>query len=107
MTHATLYQLGAEIRAVVHIHSDPLWIRWNGLVPTMNAAVACGTPAMAEEFDRLLRHTEFAESGIAVMAGHQGGLIGTGSSVRQAAEKLLSLHQRLQGTKPARGPGVC
>ncbi len=94
MTHATLYQLDPEIRAVVHIHSDDLWVRLKGLLPTTDECVAYGTPAMALEFDRLFKHSEFGESGIAVMAGHAGGLISTGNNVQEASEKLLALHER-------------
>jgi L-ribulose-5-phosphate 4-epimerase len=94
MTHATLYQLNADIRAVVHIHSDDLWARLKGLVPTTDEGVAYGTPAMAIEFDRLLKHSDFGNTGIAVMAGHAGGLISTGNSVQEAAEKLLTLQGR-------------
>jgi len=93
MTHATLYQLDEKIRAVVHIHNDDLWVRLKGQVPTTDPGVAYGTPAMAREFDRLLNQTDFGATGIAVMAGHDGGLISTGSDIGEAAKKLLSLLQ--------------
>jgi hypothetical protein len=46
---------------------------------------------MAKEFGRLLNETEFSAAGIAVMAGHEGGLISIGASVQEAAERLLFL----------------
>jgi len=94
MTHATLYQLDAEIQSVVHVHNDALWVRLKGQIPTTDPRVAYGTPAMAHEFERLLRQTEFGETGIAVMAGHEGGLISTGSDIGEATERLLSLLER-------------
>ncbi len=91
MTHAILYELDPQIHGVVHIHSDALWSGLKGRVPTTDDQVAYGTPDMAFEFARLIRESDFPRSGVAVMAGHQGGLIGTGSSVQEAAERLLSL----------------
>jgi hypothetical protein len=91
MTHATLYSLEPAIRAVVHIHDDALWVRLKDEVPTTDERVAYGTPEMAKEFGRLLNETEFSAAGIAVMAGHEGGLISIGASVQEAAERLLFL----------------
>ncbi len=91
MTHAAIYALDADIRAVVHIHSRTLWERLRGVLPTTQADVSYGTPEMAREFARLYRETDFAATGIAVMAGHEEGLIGFGSSVGVAASRLLSL----------------
>jgi len=92
MTHAILYELDPGIRAVVHIHSDALWLALKGQVPTTDEMIAYGTPGMASEFARLFNETDFSETGIAVMAGHEGGLISTGTSVEEAAARLLSLH---------------
>jgi len=95
MTHAMLYELDPGIRAVVHIHSDALWLALKGRLPTTDETVAYGTPGMAKELARLSNETDFSETGIAVMAGHEGGLISTGTSVEEAAVRLLSLHQNL------------
>jgi len=91
MTHAILYELDPEIRAVVHIHNDALWLELKGRVPTTGEQVAYGTPEMASEFARLVRESNFSAAGVAVMAGHDGGLISVGSSVQEATERLLSL----------------
>jgi hypothetical protein len=92
MTHAAIYQLDQRIRAVVHVHDNNLWLRLRDRVATTNSAIAYGTPAMAEEFSRLFFESDFSKSGIAVMAGHDEGLIATGQSMQEAAEKILSLH---------------
>ncbi|MGB5624161.1 MAG: hypothetical protein WBM61_00405, partial [Woeseiaceae bacterium] len=52
---------------------------------------AYGTPQMADEFRRLYRDTEFRETGLAVMAGHDEGLLSFGASLEEAAVKILSL----------------
>jgi ribulose-5-phosphate 4-epimerase/fuculose-1-phosphate aldolase len=91
MTHAAIYELDRGIGAIVHVHSRALWQRLLNQLPTTNAAVAYGTPQMANEFRRLFRETSFAQQGLAVMAGHEEGLISIGATLEAAAQKMLSL----------------
>lgn len=91
LTHATLYDLDTAIQAVVHVHSKSLWTRLMHHVPTTNANVSYGTPEMAHEFTRLYRDTDFAKSGIAVMAGHDEGIVSIGRTVQDAAERILAV----------------
>jgi class II aldolase/adducin N-terminal domain-containing protein len=95
MTHATIYELDPEIHAVVHVHNAALWETLKGISPCTDEHIAYGTPEMAQEFRRLFRDTDFPVSGIAVMAGHDDGLISTGVTTQQAAERLLSLYKSL------------
>jgi hypothetical protein len=46
---------------------------------------------MAKEFRRLYRDTDFASSEIAVMGGHEGGLISIGDDMAQAARRFLEI----------------
>jgi len=92
LTHAGIYALDSSIHAVVHIHSSELWLRLRGLLPTTAADVAYGTPEMALEFRRLYRHTDFACQGVAVMAGHEEGLIGIGQHLQEASSRILALY---------------
>jgi ribulose-5-phosphate 4-epimerase/fuculose-1-phosphate aldolase len=91
MTHATLYSLDASISAVVHVHSAEMWLRLGDSLPATNAAVAYGTPEMAVEFERLYRETEFPDTGVAIMAGHEDGLISIGKNMQEAANRVLEL----------------
>ena len=91
MTHAALYALSPDIGAVVHVHSEPLWNRYLHALPTTNAEVPYGTPAMAREFERLWEQGRFAAGGIAVMAGHREGIVSIGTDLREAAERVLVL----------------
>jgi ribulose-5-phosphate 4-epimerase/fuculose-1-phosphate aldolase len=100
MTHAALYALDTRIGAVVHVHSRALWERYLDDLPTTDPAVSYGTPAMAREFARLFAETGFSENGIAVMAGHEEGLISFGTTLETAAERMLSL-----GPPEEPGPG--
>ena len=100
MTHAAIYALEEDIGAVVHVHSAPLWRRYRGDLPTTDRDVAYGTPQMAHAFERLYRETDFGRIGIAIMAGHDEGLVSFGATVENAATKMLSLARR-SGYAPA------
>jgi ribulose-5-phosphate 4-epimerase/fuculose-1-phosphate aldolase len=95
MTHASIYDLDPSIAAVVHVHSKALWDKFRLHLPTTSAEVAYGTPEMALEFRRLHEETLFATQGLAVMGGHEEGLISIGDSIEQAATRVLSLLDRL------------
>jgi L-ribulose-5-phosphate 4-epimerase len=92
LTHAALYELDLSIGAVVHVHSTVLWERLKNRTPTTGADVAYGTPEMAREFKRLYRNTSLPDTGIAVMAGHESGLVSIGGNLEEAARRILSLH---------------
>jgi hypothetical protein len=92
LTHAAIYELDLSINAVVHVHSAMLWERLKHSAPTTNPDVAYGTPEMASEFKRLYRETSLPDTGVAVMGGHESGLVSLGLSLREAALRILSLH---------------
>jgi len=96
MTHAAIYELNPDITAVVHVHSETLWAGLKGSAATTDAEVAFGTPEMAREFRRLFRETDFCRTGIAVMAGHEAGLVSTGSNLQEAAERILALDAKFR-----------
>ena len=91
MTHAAIYELDPDIGAVVHVHSEALWAALRRSAATTDAHVAFGTPEMAREFRRLWVESCFRKTGIAVMAGHDGGLVSTGSDLQEAAERILAM----------------
>ncbi len=91
MTHAALYALDACIAAIVHVHSKSLWHRFMNVLPTTAPSASYGTPAMAREFARLFAQDDVARTGVAVMAGHEEGLISFGPSLEAAARLMLSL----------------
>jgi L-ribulose-5-phosphate 4-epimerase len=93
MTHAAIYELDPSIAAIVHVHSKVLWDEHLNSLPTTSPDVAYGTPEMANEFRRLYTDTTFSSQGIAVMGGHEEGLISIGESLEKAATKILALTQ--------------
>ena len=90
LTHAIIYKSLPEVNAVVHIHNNNLWQKLLNNVPTTSPQVAYGTPAMANEINRLLTTTNLKEDKILVMAGHEDGLIAFGKDLAEAASKFLS-----------------
>ena len=94
LTHAAIYELDPSIAAIVHIHSASLWSQYLDSLPTTRPEVAYGTPEMAREFQRLFVASNFSSVGIAVMGGHEEGLIGIGESLEQAATRILSLEDK-------------
>jgi L-ribulose-5-phosphate 4-epimerase len=91
LTHAALYQVSGSIRAVVHVHSNPLWRAYRNRLPTTRDDVAYGTPEMGYEMIRLHKRSPIVQRGCVVMGGHQDGLIAFGSSVAEAAGEILKL----------------
>jgi len=91
LTHAAIYALDRAIRAVVHVHDAGLWRALIDRVPTTARDISYGTPEMALEFRRLYAETKFAEQGVAVMGGHEEGIVSYGEDIEQAAQRILRL----------------
>ncbi|MBT8493041.1 MAG: class II aldolase/adducin family protein [Deltaproteobacteria bacterium] len=95
MTHGAIYDLSSRIRCVVHVHSPAIWRRARELrLPTTRESVDYGTPEMALEVRRLYRDSPLAELGVMAMGGHEDGIIGFGSSSKQAAGRVLEILAR-------------
>ena len=91
MTHAAIYQLDQHIGAIVHVHSGELWRYYLNRLPTTSAEVPYGTPEMANEFRRLFVDTDFRKTQLAVMGGHEDGILGYGRTLEEAATRMLDL----------------
>ena len=95
MTHAAIYQLDQQINAIVHVHSGELWRHHMNRLPTTAPDVPYGTPEMANEFRRLYRDSDFRKTRLAVMGGHEDGIVSVGATLEGAAEQVLRLHRDL------------
>ena len=91
MTHAAIYALSPEVGAVVHVHSKRLWERFLDVLPTTRDDVPYGTPAMADEFTRLWSKGRLRNDGLAIMAGHDEGIVSIGKDIGEAAKRVLAL----------------
>ena len=96
LTHALIYSLDPGIRAVVHVHSRQLWNKLRDRIPTTPSDVPYGTPEMAAAFVRLYRETNFGSQGVAVMGGHEEGIVSFGCDIGEAASRILRLLDREQ-----------
>lgn len=99
MTHAVIYELDPKIGAVVHVHIKELWEELKGSAATTDATIAYGTPEMAQEFRRLFSESDFQKTGIAVMAGHDSGLVSTGSNLQEATERILAIDAKFRNLR--------
>ena len=93
LTHGALYVADSEIKAVIHVHSLPLWQKLINKVPTTNINCAYGTPEMAEEIMRLCQEDETKKLKIIIMSGHKEGIITFGKKITEAGNILLSYYQ--------------
>jgi hypothetical protein len=90
LTHAALYDSSPAIRVVLHAHAPEIWRRARELsLPVTDPAAANGTPDMALEVQRLFREGTFASTRLAVMGGHEDGVLAFGSSAGEAGESLV------------------
>ena len=91
-THAAHLDAGYDWVFSPHIGKAELWQRSLGKLPTTDPDVAYGTPDMANELDRLYRFEGFKAAGVAVLAGHDEGLISFGTTLEEAAQRILRIN---------------
>ena len=90
LTHGMIYDLDTDIRFVLHVHSPDIWLAASSLgIPVTDAAVAYGTPGMAEEVQRLFKETDVREKKIFSMGGHDDGVVSFGTTAEEAGDVLL------------------
>jgi len=94
MTHAMFYQADPGVGAVIHVHHLELWKRLLNRIPTTAADVEYGTPGMAREILRLYRETDLPCGKLAVMAGHEEGIISFGRDLDEAGKVLLNAYSQ-------------
>ena len=91
LTHAAVYELSLEIKAVIHVHDRELWDKYLNVMPTTKAEVSYGTPDMAYEVKRLYDEGPMKENPVMIMAGHHEGIITFGKDFKEAMEVLEAL----------------
>lgn len=91
MTHAAVYEMDQNIRAVIHIHNKQIWNKLLNKIPTTSMQVEYGTPDMALEIKRLFNSSDLIETKILVMGGHEEGVIAFGNNLEEAGKLTMSL----------------
>lgn len=90
LTHAAVYATCPAAKAVVHVHNPEIWRSSRQLaLPIINAAIAYGTPAMADAVSALFRNNAFESQAIFVMLGHEDGIVAFGESIAYASQVLI------------------
>ena len=95
LTHASFYEASRSINAVIHIHHKELWQKYLNKLPTTSLEVEYGTPEMALEVLRLLKHGPRPAKQLVIMGGHDEGVMAYGSSLGHAASILLNCCDRM------------
>jgi L-ribulose-5-phosphate 4-epimerase len=90
LTHGAIYVLDSRILWVVHAHSPEIWRNAAALGLPMTGAVPYGTPAMAEEVQRLFHASDLPEKRIFGMAGHEDGIVTFGRTAEEAGGVMLA-----------------
>jgi ribulose-5-phosphate 4-epimerase/fuculose-1-phosphate aldolase len=90
LTHGSVYNVNNDIRFIFHVHSQSIWRCASILnLPSTDASVPYGTPAMAREVERLFDAVDHIETGVFVMGGHEDGVIAFGRSADEAGSVLV------------------
>lgn len=90
LTHAAVYAMAAEVRAVAHGHDEVSWRNLRARGISTGAGVPYGTPKMAREVQRLFRETDVRTKRTFAMAGHENGIVGFGRDFQEALAALAS-----------------
>lgn len=92
-SHAIIYKLFRDMNAVIHIHSEPLWLFMlqNNFLKTED--VGYGTKEMVAEIQRIYYGMDIREGSIFAMTGHHGGII----AFSQTLDGALSIIEACKG----------
>jgi ribulose-5-phosphate 4-epimerase/fuculose-1-phosphate aldolase len=90
LTHGSVYNENNYIRVIFHVHSPEIW-RCASLLnlAATDASAPYGTPAMAQEVERLFEAVDHTDSGIFVMGGHEDGVIAFGHTLDEVGGVLV------------------
>lgn len=88
LTHAVVYEAFPIAGAVIHVHDAQLWRKRLGQIPTTRREVPYGTPEMAREILRLAAQSNLGRERMAVMAGHEAGIMIFGRNLAAAYQRL-------------------
>ncbi len=100
LSHAAVYDVAPQARAVLHAHSPVLWRHAPTLrLPITDPAAANGTPEMAVAISRCYAEGLFAERRILAMGGHEDGILAFGRTVEEAGVTLITWFARALATE--------
>ncbi len=92
LSHAMIYAIDERIKAVIHIHSLPLW-NFMQAKNYLATTAEYGTAEMVEEIAGLYNDLDPMMNNAFVMEGHEEGIITFGRSVEEAELVLYGIMQ--------------
>lgn len=95
LTHAAILGASERVNGVVHIHSPLIWAHRSSLsVHKIPANIAYGTREMAESLNGFVESelNDGKTSGVAIMLGHEDGVISWGASIEAASAEMIAFY---------------
>jgi len=95
ITHACIYNLDPDIKAVIHIHNEKIWdyMLKNNYLSTNDTPY--GTPQMVEDVKNIYKNIDPFLNNAFVMKGHFEGVVTFGKSLKDAEKTLYEIIKKL------------
>mgnify|MGYP001595030931 CR=1 FL=1 len=95
ITHACIYNLDPDIKAVIHIHNEKIWdyMLKNNYLSTKDTPY--GTPEMVEDVNNIYKNINPFLNNAFVMKGHFEGVVTFGKSLKDAEKTLYEIIKKL------------
>lgn len=90
MSHAVIYQNRLDVKAVIHIHHEELWLKMKGKFVTTSEAIPYGTPQLAKEIAAIAKSGSTLP-GTIVLGGHKDGVLFYGRSLEELLAFIIGL----------------
>ncbi len=95
LTHAAIYEVLPDVKAVVHVHCLWLWEKLLNNYPLTPTEVEYGTPEMAKAIQQQLARMNRDEK-LIVMGGHREGILTFGNTLEEATSEILKIYNQYQ-----------
>jgi ribulose-5-phosphate 4-epimerase/fuculose-1-phosphate aldolase len=91
ITHACIYALDKNIKAVIHIHNKRIWdyMLENDYLSTEDTPY--GTPEMVKDIKKMYKNIDPFLNNVFVMKGHEEGIVAFGETLAHAEKSLYKI----------------
>jgi ribulose-5-phosphate 4-epimerase/fuculose-1-phosphate aldolase len=94
LTHAAVYEVVSEAKAVVHVHCLWLWEKMLNIYPATASEIEYGTPEMAYAIGKLASELKDCDEKIIVMGGHREGILAYGCNLHEATNQIIKTYNQ-------------
>lgn len=92
LTHAAIYAANSNIKAVFHIHSNPIWTKMiDECADSTCASIPYGTVEMAHATQKCIKGKN---SGVFCMKGHEDGIVIYAPTLEEAGRLTTDLYEK-------------